>query len=103
MTPEAFERTVRKYAKEMFTSDDIMNCFEGISKRNEDFLTYDEFENAFKVNDPQVNVRTSVFPKVKKIEEEQRIERKILDWMLKRKYSSEDVFEKLLRSVSREQ
>jgi len=103
LTPEAFERIVRKYAKEMFTSDDIMNCFEGIPKRNEDFVTYDEFENAFKVNDPQVNVRTSIFPKVKKIEEEQRIERKILDWMLKRKYSSEDVFEKLLRSVSREQ
>jgi len=103
VTPEAFEKMIRKYAKDTLISEDIQACFDTISRQNNGYyITYSEFENVFTLNNPGRNVRMAVFPEAKKIEEERRIVTKILDWALKRKYSSEDAFERLVRSVSRD-
>ena len=94
---------VRKYAKDTVSSEDIQACFEAIARKNDGwYITYNEFESVFKLNNPGRNVQLAVFPEAKKIEEERRIVTKILDWALKRKYSSEDAFERLVRSVSRD-
>jgi hypothetical protein len=92
---------VQKYAKTICTKKELRVLFESIPKAFSDYLSFNEFEAAFKVAVPAVDAKKSLYPDAKRHAEEKRIIAKVLEWQHRRKYPADDAFERLLRCVSR--
>ena len=103
LTYFAFENMIQKYVRTICTKKELKVLFDSIPKAFSDYLTFNEFEAAFKISIPQRDVKMSLYPEAKRYAEEKRIILKVLEWQHKRKYTSEDAFERLLRSVQRGQ
>ena len=99
----AFEKMANGYAKSLWTARELRAMFEGIPRSLPDFLSFGEFEAAFKIAIPDRDVKLALYPEAKRHSEEKRIVTKVLEWLHRRGYPAEAAFERLLRSVSRSQ
>jgi hypothetical protein len=79
-----------KQQTNVFSAEQIQAIFERTNRKEENQLTYGEFEKAFEI----VSIEKGDVAEGKAV-------RKVRDWMHKRGYSSEDAFDRLLRAVKR--